>query len=209
MIDKIANILMARIKLKMPEIDEERAEVIEFGLNILIGEVPKLILLFVVSWILGILPYTALVFLIISPYRKYSGGIHFKTHIGCIIGTTLFFCGIAYVSKIVNITSWELKLAISIIVLTFSILVIRLYAPADTENIPILRKKDRRNKRIASYVFVTLMIIIANVINNRIISNMLIFGALFQSISICKFTYDIFKVKYGYLEYLKTKKDAV
>ena len=209
MIDKIADKIMARARLKMPEIDDERAEVIKFGLSILIGEVPKLILLFVVSWVLGILPYTALFFLIISPYRKFSGGIHLKTHIGCILGTTLFFCGTAYLSKIIVIPSLELKLVISVFVWIFSICVVKLYAPADTENIPILRKKDRKNKRIISYILVSTMMILANLINNRIISNMLIWGALVQSISICKFTYDFFRVKYGYLEYLKTKKDAV
>ena len=209
MIDKIADKIMARARLKMPEIDDERAEVIKFGLSILIGEVPKLILLFVVSWVLGILPYTALFFLIISPYRKFSGGIHLKTHIGCILGTTLFFCGTAYLSKIIVIPNWELKLVISVLVWIFSICVVKLYAPADTENIPILRKKDRKNKRIISYILVSTMMILANLINNRIISNMLILGVLVQSISICKITYDIFKIKYGYLEYLKTKKDAV
>lgn len=209
MIDRIADKIMARARLKMPEIDDERAEVIKFGLSILIGEVPKLILLFVVSWVLGILPYTALFFLIISPYRKFSGGIHLKTHIGCILGTTLFFCGTAYLSKIIVIPSLELKLVISVFVWIFSICVVKLYAPADTENIPILRKKDRKNKRIISYILVSTMMILANLINNRIISNMLILGVLVQSISICKITYDIFKIKYGYLEYLKTKKDAV
>jgi hypothetical protein len=86
---------------------------------------------------------------------------------------------------------------------------VKLYAPADTENIPILRKKDRKKQRMISYIVVSLMMILANLINNRIISNMLIWGALVQSISICKFTYNFFRVKYGYLEYLKTKKDAV
>lgn len=209
MIDKIADKIMARARLKMPEIDDERAEVIKFGLSILIGEVPKLILLFVVSWVLGILPYTALFFLIISPYRKFSGGIHLKTHIGCIIGTLLFFCGTAYLSKIIIMPSMGFKLTTAIFGWIFSIWVIRMYAPADTENIPILRNKDRKIKRIISYILVTVMFVLGIIIKNRIVSNLLIFGALVQSISICKITYDIFKVKYGYLESLKSKKDAI
>lgn len=209
MIDKIADRIVERAKHKMPDIDEERAEVIKFGLSILIGEIPKLILLFLVSWLLGILWYTVLFFFIISPYRKFSGGIHLKTHIGCILGTTLFFCGTAYLSKIIIIPSNYLKLMFAIIVWVFSVWAIKMYAPADTENIPILRKKDRREKKIVSYVLVTIMMILSNLISYRIVSNMLIFGVLVQSISICKITYDIFRVKYGYFEYLKMKKNAV
>ena len=33
------------------------------------------------------------------PYRGASGGFHLKTHLGCIIGTTLFYCGVAFLSK--------------------------------------------------------------------------------------------------------------
>ena len=40
MIDKITESLTCKIRKKMPEIDDERAEVINFGLQILIGEIP-------------------------------------------------------------------------------------------------------------------------------------------------------------------------
>ena len=209
MIDKIVDKIMIRARAKMPEVDDERAEVIAFGLNILIGEIPKLILLFGLSWILGILKYTVISFLIISPYRKFSGGIHLKTHLGCIVGTTIFFCGTAYMSKIINFGSFNIKLVVAVLVWIISIIFISIYAPADTENIPILRKKDRKFNRALSYILVTAMVITSFFVKDRIISNMFIIGTLMQSLTICRLTYNIFKVKYGYLEYIKTQKDAI
>ena len=41
MIDKICMFLTNKIRKEMPEIDDERAEVINYGLQNIIGEVPK------------------------------------------------------------------------------------------------------------------------------------------------------------------------
>ena len=91
MIDKITESLTCKIRKKMPEIDDERAEVINFGLQILIGEIPKIFITLFLAYILGVFKLTLLTFLILIPYRAFSGGFHLKTHIGCIICTTLHF----------------------------------------------------------------------------------------------------------------------
>ena len=50
MIDKITEFLTNKIRKEMPDVDNERAEVINYGLQILIGEVPKFfIMLFMVK----------------------------------------------------------------------------------------------------------------------------------------------------------------
>ena len=38
-----------RVKQKMPEVDDERAEVIRYGFELIIGEVPKMILIFLIA----------------------------------------------------------------------------------------------------------------------------------------------------------------
>lgn len=134
------------------------------------------------------------------PYRAFSGGFHLKTHIGCIVGTTTFYCGVAVLSKylVLEIT---IKIVISILAWTFGMIMIKLYAPADTENVPILRKKERRQKQILSYVTLTIYTIIAIFINNNVVANILIFGALIQSIMITKIAYKITNNRYGYEVY--------
>ena len=108
MIDKITESLTCKIRKKMPEIDDERAEVINFGLQILIGEIPKIFIMLFLAYILGVFKLTLLTFLILLPYKGASGGFHLKTHIGCIISTTAFYCGIAVLAKnivLVDITN--------------------------------------------------------------------------------------------------------
>lgn len=209
MIDKICDKLMKRIRAKMPEVNDERAEVIKYGLELIIGELPKMFLLFIIAWLLGIFKYALISFAIILPYKLVSGGVHLKTHIGCILGTSLFYCGNVFISKYINIPDIKNQIIFSAIILTFAIIMISLYAPADTENVPILRKKERTKKKIISYIIVTAMIIISFLVKDRVISNMFRVGVLLQSIMISKLTYNIFKVKFGYLEYIKTQKNAI
>ena len=209
MIDKICDKLIKRIRAKMPEVDDERAEVIKYGLELIIGELPKMFLLFIIAWLLGIFKYALISFAIILPYKLVSGGVHLKTHIGCILGTSLLYCGNVFISKYINITDIKNQIIFSAIILIFAIIMISLYAPADTENVPILRKKERAKKKIISYIIVTAMIIISFLVKDRVISNMFRVGVLLQSIMISKLTYNIFKVKFGYLEYIKTQKNAI
>lgn len=209
MIDKICDKLMKRIRAKMPEVDDERAEVIKYGLELIIGELPKMFLLFIIAWLLGIFKYALISFAVILPYKLVSGGVHLKTHIGCILGTSLLYCGNVFISKYINIPDSKNQIIFSAIILIFAIIMISLYAPADTENVPILRKKERTKKKIISYIIVTAMIIISFLVKDRVISNMFRVGVLLQSIMISKLTYNIFKVKFGYLEYIKTQKNAI
>ena len=209
MIDKICDKLIKRIRTKMPEVDDERAEVIKYGLELIIGELPKMFLLFVIAWLFGIFKYALISFAIILPYKLVSGGVHLKTHIGCILGTSLLYCGNVFISKYINITDIKNQIIFSAIILIFSIIMISLYAPADTENVPILRKKERAKKKIISYIIVTAMIIISFLVEDSVISSMFRVGVLLQSLMISKLTYSIFKVKFGYLEYIKTQKNAI
>ena len=85
----------------------------------------------------------------------------------------------------------------------FSMIMIKLYAPADTEEVPILRKKERTTKKILSYIVMTLSLIASLIIKNTVISNLLLFGVLFQTVAITRLMYKITGNKYGYEEYIK------
>ena len=78
---------------------------------------------------------------------------------------------------------------------------VTLYAPADTENVPILTKKERKTKKILSYIFLSVTLVAAIFINNSILSNILIFGTIIQSIFISRLAYMITKNKYGFEVY--------
>lgn len=203
MIDKICLFLTNKIRKEMPEIDDERAEIINYGLQNIIGEFPKFFIVIGIALALGIWKETLITFFIIMPYRMASGGFHLKTHIGCIITTTLFYTVPAALSKII-ILNPIVKYSIIAFLWIFGIIMIKLYAPADTENVPILRKKDRKIKQILSYIIFTIALAVAAVINNVEISNMIIIGYFIQTFSITRLAYIITNNKYGHEVYNNT-----
>lgn len=195
MIDKICTYLTSRIRKEMPEIDEERAEIIMYGLQNIIGEMPKGIIILIIAYFLGIFKLTLMAVLIIAPYRCFSGGVHMKSHIGCIIYTLILYSGSALLGKYIVLTGIA-KYIVAFIVWTFCMIMLKLYAPADTENVPILRTQERKQKRIFSYIILTVEFLIAIFIGNTIIAGIIIFGSFIQTLTITRFAYNITNNKY-------------
>ena len=201
MIEKFCTYLTKRIGKEMPELSEERLEIINYGLQNIVGEMPKIFITIIVAFLFGIGDLTLWSILFISIYKCFAGGVHAKTHIGCITSTTLIYCGTALLAKYINFQSMEIKYLCIIAVWIFSMIMIKLYAPADTENFPILRKKERKTKQTFSYIIATSELIIAALIHNEVISNIIIIGILIETITITKVAYRITKNKYGYEVY--------
>ena len=209
MIDKFCRYLTDKIRNQMPEIDDERAEVILYGLQLVIGEIPKFFLMFATGALLGLWWQSLLAFFLILPYKYGSGGFHLKTHLGCILCTNIIYCGNAYISSIWNFPNEISKYITIAAIWILGLIMVSIYAPADTENLPILTKKERKTKKVLSYVFLTINMIVALFIPNTIVSNILIFGTLIQTISITRIAYIITKNKYGYEEYLKAEQATI
>ena len=200
MIDKICIFLTNKIRKEMPDIDDEKVEVINYGLQNIVGEIPKLFIMFGVAYILGIFKWTLFTFIVLLPYRGASGGLHLKTHLGCIVSTIFFYCGIPFFSRYF-ILSYTSKYILIGIIWVFGMIMIKLYAPADTEAVPILVKKDRKKKQIASYITFSLGLLISLFIKNNMIINILILGNFVQTILITKLAYRLTNNKYGYEVY--------
>ena len=203
MIDKFCAYLTKKIRKEMPEVDDERAEVIMYGLQNIIGELPKGIIILIIAYILGIFKLTVRSILIIAPYRCVSGGVHMKTHIGCIIYTLLLYSGSSLLGKYIVLTG-NVKIMLAIAIWIFCMIMIKLYAPADTENLPILRKKERKQKQILSYIIITSEILIAIFIKNTTISGIIIFGDFIQTLTITRIAYRVTHNKYGHEIYAES-----
>ena len=54
MVDKLCNHITNKIRKKMPEIDEERAEVINYGIHLIFGEFPKTFVILFLAYLLGV-----------------------------------------------------------------------------------------------------------------------------------------------------------
>ncbi len=203
MIDKFCAYLTKKIRKEMPEVDDERAEIIMYGLQNIIGELPKGIIILMIAYILGIFKLTVISILIIAPYRCVSGGVHMKTHIGCIIYTLLLYSGSSLLGKYIVLTG-NVKIMLAIAIWIFCMIMIKLYAPADTENLPILRKRERKQKQILSYIIITSEILIAIFIKNTTISGIIIFGDLIQTLTITRIAYKVTNNRYGHEIYAES-----
>lgn len=204
MIDAICNKITLKIRKEMPEINDERAEIINYGLQLIVGEIPKFLLLFLIAYLLKVPELSILALITISPYRMVSGGVHLKTHLGCLTATALFYIGNAFLSKFIILEQKE-RLVMCLAIWLFSMVMIKLYAPADTEAVPILRKKERRIKQILSYIIMTITLGISLILRNNTISNILIFGVLLQTVAITRFMYKVTNNKYGHEVYKQDK----
>ena len=202
MIEKFCNQILKRMRKKMPEMTDEKAEIILYGLQLIIGEIPKVFLLFVVSFLLGIGWYMVFAYIVIMPYRAVSGGFHLHTHIGCILGSCIFFYGNIFISKFLVLDNIQKYILVGLS-LIFGIVMVSKYAPADTENVPILSKKERKLKKILSYITLILTLAVSLIIKEPVLSNILIIGTIMQTILITKLAYKLTNNKYGYKEYLK------
>lgn len=200
MIDKICDFILKKMKKKMPEITEEQSEIIAYGLKLIIGEIPKTLLLFVLAFILGVGWYMVFAYIAIMPYRVVSGGIHLHTHLGCLISSGIMYYGNIYLSKYLYITDAQ-KYIIVGLTFIFGILMISWYAPADTENVPIISKRERKTKKILSYITFTLTLIAAILISDNTLSNILIFGTIIQTVMITRLAYELTNNKYGHEVY--------
>ena len=208
MIEKICTFLTNRIRKEMPEIDDEKAEVINYGLQNIVGEIPKIFITFGIAYIFGIFELTLFTFVALFLYKGASGGIHLKTHIGCILLTTAFYCIIPFVSQYF-VLDGIVKILTIILAWIWGMIMIKLYAPADTESVPILEEKVRKKKKIVSYITYTLGLFAALIIQNSTITNILILANVIQTITITKFIFKITNNKYGYEVYGNTSQESV
>ena len=198
--ERICSYILGKMKRKMPEIDDEQAEIITYGLQMIIGEIPKLFLIFAVGFLFGVGWYMIFAYFAMLPYRAMSGGFHLKTHLGCLIGTVLFYYGNIIISSLLYLDNLQKYILIGL-TLIFGVFMVSMYAPADTENVPILSKRERKRKKILSYCALIITLAVSAIVPDRMLSNILIIGTIIQSISITKLAYKITKNKYGYEVY--------
>ena len=112
------------------------------------------------------------------------------------------YIGNAFISQQYSIPTMY-KIIFAILLWIFAIIMIHKYAPADTEDVPVISKVERLKRRKVSYVIVTIMLIVGSIIEYHVVSNILLLGVLLQTITITRFAYKITNNKYGYEQYLE------
>lgn len=195
---KILNHCMSIVKDKYPEYDEDKLEVINYGLESIYLTFTKIIIIFILAIILKIWKEVLLLLAFYNLIRVSAFGMHAKKSIHCLIISLTLFIGGVYLCRYLVIP-FILKVILSII----CIILIARYAPADTEKRPIINKKLRRKYKIISVIISGMFAIGIVLLSDKNISNYLLIGMIEASIMLLPITYKIFDLPYdNYKRYL-------
>ena len=185
---KILNI----IKTYEKDIDEEKLEIIEYGLEAIYLTITKLVVIFLVSYLLGIIKETLYVLLFYNFIRLFAFGMHAKKSIHCLIFSLTFFVLIPYLISIFSI-NYLIKIIFSII----SFILVIIYAPADTEKRPLINANKRKKFKVLSIITSFILLCLIIYYRDYPISSYMFAGFMIASIVILPITYKIFGLPYN------------
>lgn len=130
--DKLLDKTMNFLYKNNDNMDEEQAEVIRYGLELLFIKISFFVCTMIIGIVMGSF-FECLIFTILfSNIRTLAGGYHANTRIQCFIISMLTFTSVLCLLKIVEIYEYIL-LPIAVVAIILSI-VIWEYAPVDTDN---------------------------------------------------------------------------
>lgn len=179
--------------------DEIKLSEIRYGLEGIYLTFGKLIVIFSLSYVLGIFKEMIIYMIIYNFLRMPSFGLHATKSWICLISSTILFVGIPYLCIFLNIPMF-LKITISIL----GICLMKKNAPADTKKRPIVNKKRRQVYKTISTILTIIYSFISILINNDFLSNCFIMAIIMQNAMISPTIYKIFKLPYNnYINYLK------
>jgi accessory gene regulator B len=199
MINKLCEYLTNKIRKNDNTIDDERAEIINYGLQSIIGEVPKGIVIFGLAYILGLFKIVLLSTIILLIYRAFAGGIHLKTNKYCLLISGLLVIGSSYLAKFIQFNN---PVFIYFALFCINLYSIILYAPADTYNRPIISQKQKNRRKIECLITIMVSFLLSIYIKDQIVTNIMMYSITIESFMITPLAYKIFDNKYG-IERLK------
>lgn len=143
MIDKIASAISDYL-VRADACDAEDKEVVFYGLTSILSNAIQILVLLIVSLLLGVLPAMAVFSLFYAVLRRYIGGAHASTQLGCLC----MFTAIATLGTMLGLyIPIEYARAASLILTAFATVVVFVRAPVTHPNAPKSEKAIRRLKK--------------------------------------------------------------
>ena len=183
---------MNNIKKNQPEKNEEELEIIEYGLEAIYLTFTKIIIILLLSIVLDIFKETLLMILFYNVIRLFAFGLHAKNSITCLIMSIILFIGGTYLSIYVNI-----PIILKIILSITCIVLIIIYAPADTEKRPLINEKKRKRFKILSIITSLIITFLIVYFNDNYLSNFMLIGMIESTIMILPITYKLYGLPYN------------
>lgn len=192
MFSKISNYITDMIYETMPDVEPERREVIEYGVYMTVSEIVKITFIIIIGIIFNIFVYVVGAIAIFGIQRTFMGGVHAKSHWGCVISQSL----VIFSALLFSFTSNVDRLYLLPLAAIFSFITAYKYAPADLVQKPIKSKRQRKKLRIAGFIILTLLTTAALFVP-LVWSNIIIFTCFIQALFMTPLAYKVSGNKHG------------
>ncbi|MDD3303975.1 MAG: accessory gene regulator B family protein [Clostridia bacterium] len=198
MVEKMSEYIIDKFLYKGEQVIGDEREIMCFGITRILEDIPKYLTIFFISLFLNILPLVGIVLAVTIAYKTFVGGAHARTNIICFISSIIIFLAPVLISKYIEFNTIGIYF-LHAAVLISSIYIILKIAPADTEEIPILKKNKRKRLKIfASISFLLLYFVSVFMIKDKMIANIILFTILFINLAATNVAYKFFKCKHSY-----------
>lgn len=164
--------------------NEEKKEIVAYGLEKLIFTSLGFLAIILVGWILRIERETIAALIAGALLRKYSGGFHKATAWGCILYGAITYPAVAWLAHFIfnkySSPGWPPLLIAGLIVLA----VVNRYAPVDSPGKPIVSPEFKRWLHRVSLIVASTFILIALYLHQSSLSLAIIAGLFLQTVSL-------------------------
>lgn len=197
--NKIINKLIELIK-KYNNIDDTKLLEIKYGLETIYLTIVKTIVFIIIAILLNTIK-ELLYFMVFYGILRLTGfGVHAQKSSHCWISSIITFILIPILIKYLIINKYILH-TLSFI----SLLLLALYAPADTPKRPLINKKKRIIYKVITIIVSTIYILIIINNKNNILTNTLLHSLLLESFLVTPLIYKLFGVSYKNYKNYKRK----
>jgi len=161
---------------------------IVLGIEILIINITKFIIIYVLAIILGVVSQTLIVHTAFLLIKRYSFGLHALNSTVCTVVSCFMFVAVPLLLSEQGIGNY-------VVIVTFAgvIFILYRYAPADTKARPLLGKQIRMQLKVKAVTCGVILMAIALLVSSPSTKLLLALGAVYQSISILPTTYKLLK----------------
>lgn len=201
LITKITDSLALYVN-KYAKKDEKEFKEMRYGLFVLVVNITKISMLMLTAYFLGIFKYTMTYFLCFFIVRAFAFGVHTRKSITCTILSFIVFLGGTYLSLFLKLNNYNI-----IFIFIISYILLYKYAPADTEDRPIINAKFRKELKIKSICCMTILLIAALILKNSIYKSIITLACFSEALFITPCIYIILGREYNNYERLCTKQN--
>ncbi len=184
--------LSVKFITKNRQYSDEEIEIIAYGLETIYLTLTKMIIIFLLSYLLGIFKEVIMLLISYNVIRSQAFGIHASKSIYCLISSLVMFIGGAFLCKYL-----VLPFGITILFALICNVCIFLYAPADTYKRPLVNEKKRKRFKYISSILGIVYTILIIFLKDYYIVNYLLIGMFEAVIMILPITYKTFHLPYN------------